>query len=153
MKKSILVALLPLVFTSCYDSELREKEKNLKCDSFDYNDGVIIRSKFKPDSLCKVYVYDKSNITNPKDTFYLKIDGNTNNKNEYSITRPSLNTSYNYKIIINDSLIYSVTDIKSEVYKWGGNFMNGTHYMCQIASYKLNDSLMTEGSNIVITLP
>jgi hypothetical protein len=153
MKNYFLIALLPLILLACYDSAEQEKAKNMKCDSFIYESGVVIKSKFRPDTICKIIVYKKTLKENPSDTLLLIINDHSNYKDEYSISRPNLNTAYDYKFIINDSLVYTLSEIKSKLFGYGGDFMSGTHYMCQLTSYKLNDSLIKDDKNITITLP
>lgn len=155
MMKRVLIFLLPVMLTACYDSEEQQKGKNLKCDHFDYRDGIVIYSKQKVEEPVLVIKYEKGDgFKKAIDTLKLNVYKTkySNKKEGYGTHYDDrdMNTAYDYKIVLNGKE-YRVTDIRSELYTPGGDFMSGTKYMCVIASYKINDSLVTDG-NITIEL-
>jgi hypothetical protein len=154
MMKRILIFLLPAMLTACYDSAEQEKGKNLKCDSFDYRNGLVIYSKNEIKAPVLVIKYKrKDGFLNPLDTTEFDVtQSEVDSKIAYfadNVDR-DMNTAYDYKIIVNGTREYQVTDIASKLYTPGGDFMSGTKYMCVIASYKLNDSLVIDEGNIII---
>lgn len=154
MMKRILIFLLPAMLTACYDSAEQEKGKNLKCDVFDYRDGIVIYSKQDVKEPILIIKYPKeNNFKEALDTLkYSVYKTDYNGKEGYGTHNNGrvMNTAYDYKIIVNGTREYQVTDIASKLYTPGGDFMSGTKHMCVIASYKLNDSLVIDEGNIII---
>lgn len=153
--KRILIFLLPVMLTACYDSEEQEKGKKLKCDVFDYHDGIVIYSSQEVKDPILIVKYQKgSGFKDGLDTLKYSVykTKHSNGKDGYGTHNNGrdMNTAYDYKIILNGTKEYKVTDITSKLYTPGGDFMSGTKYMCVIASYKLNDSLVVDDGNITI---
>lgn len=141
MKKNIYTIIVIILLYSCI-----EKEKvKLNCDAFDYQNGILIFSTIKIDSCVKIIRYQKNDIYKVIDTTFVKVKDYTKyEKNKYSIDPSFMNTGFDYQVIVNDSLMYFFTDIKTTLSTHGSDFMHGEIEMCDIVSYKLNNILIKD---------
>jgi hypothetical protein len=134
--KGFGILIIVAIFSSCID----KYEEKLTCNVFDYKNGILIFSPLKIDSLVKIIRYEKNNLNKALDTTLIKVRDYTKyEKNKYSVDIPSMNTDFDYQIILNDTLLYFFTDIKTTVSKHGQEFMQGRVEMCDIVGYKLNN--------------
>jgi hypothetical protein len=158
--KYILILLSLSVLSSCFNNKEQEEEKKLNCENFEYGDGLIIYSKqsiIKPVYIIKYKIDDAFEM--PIDTIRLDVYKSKFDKGEgYGASNPDkgINTAYNYKILINDTIEYKLTDIKCKVFSQGGDFMSGVSSMCGVVSYKLNGVLINDkedsNKNIIIKI-
>ena len=79
-----------------------------------------------------------------------KIRDNEGKERDFNLPKPITNET-DLKLIFNDTLVYKITELKMEwVPRWGESFIG---YGPQLTSYRLNDSLNTNGGNIFIQEP
>ena len=143
-KLLILLAILPFMM-SC--NKQRKKDDSCALDKV-YNSKMIEFNGFEKNSISKLEI---RNLNNEKINIHLnEIDSISthnlfinlkNNKEEW------INENI-FLIVINDSLKYKISDIKTENIKRFGNF-GLVGYFCEISEYKLNDSLI-KNNKIVI---
>ena len=153
MKNIIFLAFFSLIFSCCYTNSMDDESK-IKCDNFDYKDGIVIYSDKKLNEYVLVIKYKRNeDFKTALDTFKFDYYKSTfNNRVGYGVNNINkvLNTGFDYKIIINNEKEYKITNIKSKNYTPGGDFMSGKNNMCVIESYILNDSLIKDNKNFIL---
>lgn len=113
-----------------------------------YNSKIIEFNGFEKKSISKLEIHnlknEKFNIhlneidSISRHTFFINLK---NNKEEW------VNKNL-FFIVINDSLKYKISDIKTENIERFGNF-GLVGYFCEISEYKLNDSLIKKNKIVV----
>lgn len=144
MKPTVLIKIcLIAILFSCNEED---KKEELHCDVFDYRHGIIISSKEKINSFATIISYKN---TNAIDTINVKIEPRELQMGSVYYIDLEFNTGFDYQLILNDSIKYFITDIKSGKVSYGTEFMQGRIYDCKIISYKLNNVLKLEGNLII----
>ena len=97
-----------------------DDESKIKCDNFDYKDGIVIYSDKKLNEYVLVIKYKRNeDFKTALDTFKFDYYKSTfNNRVGYGVNNINkvLNTGFDYKIIINNEKEYKINNIKSKNY-------------------------------------
>ncbi len=124
-----------------------------KCkDSITLNSDIFIYGWNKNNAAIKkavIYEYNKTDDKNELDSYLIEDFVNpyaVGNKDELHLrTSGLLNTKYNYKLVINDTLIFKISDFEI------GNIERGTavtvQKYCIMKSYKVNGNNIIQKSN------
>lgn len=144
--KNIFICLMALGLSSCFqNNEGQGDDKNIKCDSFESKDGIVIISEKEIKEPVLAIRYERgSDFQKGLDTLKFSLyKSKFDNKTGYGASNPDkvINTAFDYKIIINDFIEFKITDFTSRLFSFGGDFMSGKQYMCGITSYKVDGEI------------
>jgi len=140
MGNKIILLLVIAIFVSCkQDSDCIAEE----------NDTIYFEGF---DSITKVSIEDLVNKTNNLEYINPEFETTKNNAKKLIINDPTTNLFKNgFKIIINDSINYKITDIKLGQLDIEKKTMWGTKlYQCGLKEYRINDSLINTYGMIII---
>ena len=147
MKKLILHIVITFFISSCCNKEKQYEFVKANCSFINYQEDIEIINKINI-TKCEIITIDKTSLKQITSILVPEKNISSWDTGIIKINLPEeLATNTNWKIILNDSLVYNISDINVEV--WGGRTTFCESYSCIIKDYRVNDSIVSS-SNIIL---